>query len=53
LGDHEVAGIRVVNNRTGKKREIAVKDFLLLSAISLTQIFSRVNWRWTRRVILK
>jgi len=29
LGDHEVAGIRVVNNKTGKKREIAVKGFFV------------------------
>src|SRR4051812_49303988 len=25
LGDHEVSGVRVVNNKTGKKRDIAVK----------------------------
>ncbi len=29
LGDHEVSGIRVVNNKTGAKREIAVKGFFV------------------------
>jgi thioredoxin reductase (NADPH) len=29
LGDHEVSSIRVVNNKTGAKREIAVKGFFV------------------------
>ncbi len=29
LGDHEVSGVRVVNNKTGAKREIAVKGFFV------------------------
>jgi thioredoxin reductase (NADPH) len=29
LGDHEVSGIRVVNNKTGEKKTIAVKGFFV------------------------
>jgi thioredoxin reductase (NADPH) len=29
LGDHEVTGIRVLNNKTGEKRDLAVKGFFV------------------------
>ncbi len=29
LGDHEVSGIRILNNKTGEKREIPVKGFFV------------------------
>lgn len=29
LGDHDVTGIRMVNNKTGEKREVAIKGFFV------------------------